>query len=139
HRDTLHEIVDYQAPDELISATICPCSMTNLSPKSTCSYLLLSSTATSSRLASDTSEAAGYWKSTSLNSMRTPPGSMVCGCSGSVIIGLRSSTSNMRSKDTKALISSTRAVAKPVRGAYSRVSNRAIVTTSPAFKEPVSA
>ena len=57
----------------------------------------------------------------------------------SAISGSRSSTSKTRSKLTSALITSTRALASAVSGAYSRVSSRARATTAPGSSRPRSA
>ena len=57
----------------------------------------------------------------------------------SVISGLRSSTSKTRSKDTSALITSTRTFDSAVSGPYSRDSSRASETTAPGSSEPFSA
>lgn len=57
----------------------------------------------------------------------------------SSISGLRSNTSNSRSNDTSALITSTRALANDVSGAYSRVSRNASDTTAPGSSDPANA
>ena len=58
------------------------------------------------------------------------------GVGDSVISGFRSKISKTRSKLTSALITSTRADASPVSGAYSRVISSASATTAPGSRVP---
>ncbi len=71
-----------------------------------------------------------------MNSTPTGPSGTGTASGFSVINGFRSKISNTRSKLTSALITSTRALARPVSGAYSRVINNASATTEPVASVP---
>ncbi len=70
---------------------------------------------------------------------RPAPGGTSTASGFSVISGFRSKISKTRSKLTSALITSTRALARPVSGAYSRVISSASATTAPGSRVPRSA
>src|SRR5918993_4729510 len=127
------------APDGPTSATSSPGAALNDTPCSTSWAGAWSSTATSSSEASDTSAAVGYEKCTSANSIDRAPGASVAAPGLSATIGRMSSTSKTRSKDTSALITSTRTLDSAVSGPYNRVSSSASATTSPARSVPLTA
>lgn len=99
----------------------------------------VSRVATASSEARETLSADGYPKETRSNSTATGPSGTRRASGFWEISGFRSRISKTRSKLTMALITSTRAPASAVSGAYSRVRRRARATTEPASRVPRSA
>src|SRR5579859_6826691 len=122
-RDSSVDSVVFPAPDGPTSAVIVPGSTTNEIPCSTSadgSADSLEPSASSDAI--DTAEEAGYRKRTSSATIRplTGLGSGIAPGLSSMTRGA-SSTSNTRSKDTRAVSTSTRVEARSVRGEYSLV------------------
>ncbi len=72
--------------------------------------------AVDSRERSETSSADGYEKATSSNWTSTGPSGNRTGCGACATSGCRSSTSKTRSKDTSAVMTSTRTLDRAVSG-----------------------
>src|SRR4029453_15856981 len=104
------------APGGPTSATSSPGAAVKDTPCRTGCAGAWSSTATSSSEASDTSAAVGYEKCTSSKSIERVPGARATAPGLSATIGAMSSTSKTRSKETSALITSTRTFDSAVSG-----------------------
>ena len=99
-------MVVFPAPDGPTRATMWPGSTVKETSWRTSLRWPASSTATDSSEASETSPALGYVKSTSSNAMEALPRGTSTASGSSSIMGSMSSTSKMRSKETRAVMTS---------------------------------